>query len=183
MHFELVETALGTCGIVHRNSGARKVLRIFLPDTSKNILSKIHSTYPGCTRGSSSDIDELIKRIREYFEGTPIKFSLDSIDTSICYPFQQQVIRMEHTIPHGMTASYSWIAQQIGTKAVRAVGNALARNPFPIIIPCHRAIRSDRTLGGFQGGLAMKRQLLEMEGVQFDRSGKVNPENVLTRNS
>jgi methylated-DNA-[protein]-cysteine S-methyltransferase len=50
------------------------------------------------------------------------------------------------------------------------VGMALARNPFPIIIPCHRAIRADGSLGGYQGGLAMKRQLLEMEGITFDDS-------------
>jgi methylated-DNA-[protein]-cysteine S-methyltransferase len=53
------------------------------------------------------------------------------------------------------------------------VGNALATNPFPIVIPCHRAIRSDGTLGGYQGGLAMKRALLEQEGVDLDERGKV----------
>ncbi|MHA1663588.1 MAG: methylated-DNA--[protein]-cysteine S-methyltransferase, partial [Candidatus Thorarchaeota archaeon] len=58
----------------------------------------------------------------------------------------------------------------------RAVGNALARNPFPIIVPCHRAIRSDRTLGGFQGGLKMKRRILEMEGVEFDSTSRVKEE-------
>jgi methylated-DNA-[protein]-cysteine S-methyltransferase len=58
-------------------------------------------------------------------------------------------------------------------RAARAVGTALARNPFPVIIPCHRAIRGDGTLGGFGGGLKMKRALLEMEGVRFDRYGKV----------
>ena len=83
---------------------------------------------------------------------------------------------MEHTIPMGKTASYSWIARKIGTNAIRAVGTALARNPFPIVIPCHRAVRSDRTLGGFQGGILMKRRILEMEGVQFDAYGKVAPE-------
>jgi methylated-DNA-[protein]-cysteine S-methyltransferase len=179
MHFELVETAFGTCGIVHRNSGTGKVLRIFLPGISKDILSQIYISFPGCTRGSSPNIDKLIERIQEYFEGKNVKFSLVSLDISICYPFQQQVIRMEHTIPMGKTASYSWIAHQIGTNAIRAVGTALARNPFPIVIPCHRAIRSDRTLGGFQGGLAMKRRLLEMEGVQFDISGKVQSKFIL----
>jgi methylated-DNA-[protein]-cysteine S-methyltransferase len=57
--------------------------------------------------------------------------------------------------------------------AARAVGRALATNPFPIIIPCHRAVRSDGSLGGYQGGLAMKRALLEMEGVEFDARGRV----------
>ena len=58
------------------------------------------------------------------------------------------------------------------------MGNALARNPFPIIIPCHRAIKSDGTLGGYQGGLAMKRTLLENEGIQFTPIGKVVMKNV-----
>jgi methylated-DNA-[protein]-cysteine S-methyltransferase len=56
--------------------------------------------------------------------------------------------------------------------AARAVGHALALNPFPLIIPCHRAVRSDGGLGGFQGGLAMKRKLLELEGIAFSPSGK-----------
>jgi len=54
-----------------------------------------------------------------------------------------------------------------------AVGTALAKNPFPIVIPCHRAVRSDGTLGGYQGGLEMKRALLEMEGVYFDTFDRV----------
>jgi len=61
--------------------------------------------------------------------------------------------------------------------AARAVGNALANNPFPIIIPCHRAIRSDRSLGGYQGGLEMKRTLLGMEGIEFDDSGRAVTDN------
>jgi len=55
----------------------------------------------------------------------------------------------------------------------RAVGNALANNPFPVIVPCHRAIRTDRSLGGYQGGFKMKRTLLEMEGIDFDDTGRV----------
>ena len=58
-------------------------------------------------------------------------------------------------------------------RGARAVGTALAHNPFPIIVPCHRAIRTDGTLGGFQGGIAMKRALLEMEGVLFDGADRV----------
>ncbi|HUT21711.1 MAG TPA: MGMT family protein, partial [Anaerolineae bacterium] len=58
-------------------------------------------------------------------------------------------------------------------RAARAVGNALARNPFPLVIPCHRAIRAGGTLGGYQGGSGMKRALLEIEGVQFSGEGRV----------
>jgi O-6-methylguanine DNA methyltransferase len=77
-------------------------------------------------------------------------------------------------IPRGKLSTYNLIARHVGKpSAARAVGRALATNPFPIIIPCHRAIRSDRTLGGYQGGLAMKRALLEMEGINLDGRGRV----------
>ena len=110
-------------------------------------------------------------------------FSMDLLDTSVCYPFQLKVIKTERTIPRGMTAAYGWVAQKIDTKGVRAVGGALARNPFPLVVPCHRAVRSDRTLGGFQGGLEMKRTLLEMEGVEFDSKGRVQPDFFLDKDS
>jgi len=71
-------------------------------------------------------------------------------------------------------STYQRIASYLGNaNGARAVGTALANNPFPIIIPCHRAIRSDGTLGGYQGGLEMKRALLEMEGVLFNTLGRV----------
>ena len=73
-------------------------------------------------------------------------------------------------------STYQRIAGHLGhPRAARAVGTALAHNPFPIIVPCHRAIRSNGTLGGFQGGVEMKRALLEMEGVLVDGSGRVVP--------
>ena len=71
-------------------------------------------------------------------------------------------------------STYGRIARSLGMpNAARAVGTALSRNPFPIIIPCHRAIRSNGELGGFRGGLEMKRALLELEGVEFSATGKV----------
>ncbi|MCK4234435.1 MGMT family protein [candidate division WOR-3 bacterium] len=88
--------------------------------------------------------------------------------------FQQKVLRAEHGIPRGSVSTYQRIAMYLGNpKGARAVGNALANNPFPIIIPCHRAIRSDGTLGGYQGGLEMKRVLLEMEGIDFHDTRRI----------
>ena len=84
----------------------------------------------------------------------------------ICTPFQRRVLVAEFGIPRGSISSYRNIASHLGnSKAYRAVGNSLAMNPFPIIIPCHRAIRMNGSLGGYQGGLEMKRKLLEMEGI------------------
>jgi methylated-DNA-[protein]-cysteine S-methyltransferase len=90
-----------------------------------------------------------------------------------CPPFQQKVLSEEHKIPRGAVSTYRRLAAQAGRpKGARAAGNALAKNPFPIIIPCHRVIRTDGSIGGYQGGVEMKRALLEMEGIAFDAKGR-----------
>jgi AraC family transcriptional regulator of adaptative response/methylated-DNA-[protein]-cysteine methyltransferase len=88
--------------------------------------------------------------------------ALDLIGT----PFQQRVWNALRAIPLGQTATYSQIAERISApKAVRAVGLACGANPIAVFVPCHRIIRSDGTLGGYRGGLARKRKLLEYEGA------------------
>ena len=101
-------------------------------------------------------------------------FDRSMLDLDRLPPFQRKVLDTESRIPRGQVASYAALAQASGSPgSARPAGNALARNPFPIMIPCHRAVRSDGSLGGFQGGLSMKRRLLEMEGVAFTPSGTV----------
>jgi methylated-DNA-[protein]-cysteine S-methyltransferase len=79
-------------------------------------------------------------------------------------PFQQKVWKKLTTIPYGKTRSYKWIASAINNRhASRAVGNANGRNPLPIIIPCHRVIRENGELGGYTGGINIKRFLLNLE--------------------
>ncbi len=83
-------------------------------------------------------------------------------------PFQRAVWRVLQTIPYGEVRTYQWVAKKIGRpKAVRAVGNACGANPLPVIIPCHRVIASDGSLGGFSGGLRRKKRLLKREGFNF----------------
>ena len=172
MQFKLLETPIGECAIVFKEEKKKvKVVHIFLPISS--IKKRIRDRYPAADEGEHQKIIQLENEIQDYFSGVKRKISMALLDTSLCYPFQLKVLKIERTIPYGMTASYGWVARQINTRAFRAVGNALARNPFPLVIPCHRAVRSDRTLGGFQGGLEMKRSLLEMEGVEFDSKGRV----------
>lgn len=79
-------------------------------------------------------------------------------------PFTQAVLRIATKIRYGEVKSYRWVAEQLGKpKATRAVGNALARNPVPMMIPCHRVVRGDGSLGGYALGLDWKRRLLELE--------------------
>ena len=130
--------------------------------------------YPDSKKSSCKEIDAIADSIKAYLEGEDVKFSLKFVDLSQCTKFQQSVLRAEHAIPRGSVSTYGLIAAHLGIRGgARAVGNALASNPFPLIVPCHRAIRSDLHIGGFQSGTEMKRALLEKEGVIFDEAEKV----------
>ena len=123
---------------------------------------------------SSPSIELLGERIQKFLKGENVKFDLQLIDFDQCSKIQKKVLLAENGIPRGYISTYKRIAIEIGIpKGARAVGNALAKNPFPIIIPCHRAIKSNGELGGFQGGIEMKRSLLEMEGIKISNNGKV----------
>ncbi len=88
------------------------------------------------------------------------------IDLSGGTAFQRRVWRTALRIPYGRARSYRWIASKIGgTRYARAVGNALGANPIPLIVPCHRVVAHDASLGGFSCGLAVKRRLLDLEGT------------------
>lgn len=116
-------------------------------------------------------IDDLVARIDAFFAGDPARFPLTGIRLDLCPPFQRRVLLAEYGVPRGAVTTYRLLAERLGQpRAARAAGMALATNPFPLVIPCHRAIRSDGTLGGYQGGLAMKRALLEREGVLFEET-------------
>jgi len=107
----------------------------------------------------------LKKNLKVYFSGKKIKFK-DSLDLTGGTAFQKRVWKAMLKIPSGETRSYGWLARQVGGKnKARAVGAACGANPIPIVIPCHRVIREDGTLGGYGGGLSMKRKLLKIEGV------------------
>jgi O-6-methylguanine DNA methyltransferase len=121
---------------------------------------------------SPPEIKILANQIQKFLSREPVEFAV--ADLSICGDFQKRVLLAERKIPRGKVCSYGELARILGApRAARAVGTALARNPFPLIIPCHRAVRSDGNLGGFAGGLKMKRVLLEMEGVTFDSRGRI----------
>jgi methylated-DNA-[protein]-cysteine S-methyltransferase len=116
----------------------------------------------------------LSSRIRASCAGRAVSFDISLLDLDRCPAFQRKVLLAEYGIPRGSVSTYGRIARRIGHPgASRAVGTALAKNPFPIVIPCHRAVRAGGALGGFRGGLAMKRRLLELEGVAFTERGNV----------
>ena len=101
----------------------------------------------------------------DYFDSRKVDFNY-KLDLNIFTPFQRQVYSVTRAIPYGTTSSYNWVAQKVGEPgAGRAVGQALKRNMLPIIIPCHRVIKSDNLMCGFSGGVEWKAKLLAIEGV------------------
>jgi methylated-DNA-[protein]-cysteine S-methyltransferase len=106
----------------------------------------------------------LVSKIRAYFEGQKVEFP-EKIDLSGASDFQRQVWETTRLIAYGETRSYGWVAEQMQRpQSSRAVGQALGRNPLPIIVPCHRVLGVDGRLCGFGGGLEMKQFLLRLEG-------------------
>lgn len=170
-----VQSPFGTLSIVWREtSEGPKVRRLLLPDERIPANEVVRTTPADTGPLSNPAIKSLAEGIQCFLKGEAVQFHLGLIDLGECYGFQRRVLLAEHGIPRGWVSTYGRIAMRLGTPgAARAVGTALARNPFPIIIPCHRAIMSDGRLGGFRGGLRMKRALLELEGVEFSNSGRV----------
>ncbi len=103
------------------------------------------------------------RQLADYFSGQLREFHQDIIFLKGS-DFERTVWLSLRAIPYGETRTYKWLAEKIGNpKAVRAVGRALSRNPVPIVLPCHRIIESDGSIGGYSSGVDMKRRLLDME--------------------
>jgi methylated-DNA-[protein]-cysteine S-methyltransferase len=159
--FAMCETCLGWIGIVGSSGGLKNII---LPRKSKKeVLDRIDACDCETGKGNNISFSDLTDRIRRYFNGEPVDFD-DKLDLSGATSFQQSVWRTVRHIPRGETRSYGWVASQIGLpNAARAVGQALKRNPVPIVIPCHRVVAGNGTLGGFSGGVKIKKFLLQLE--------------------
>jgi methylated-DNA-[protein]-cysteine S-methyltransferase len=112
-------------------------------------------------------VSQLIEVLDRYFNGETVKFSVP-LDLDNGTPFQHKVWSALTRIPYGQTRSYAEVAEAVGTpQGARAVGSANKSNSIPILIPCHRVIKADRGLGGYDSGVHIKKRLLELEGVRI----------------
>jgi methylated-DNA-[protein]-cysteine S-methyltransferase len=179
--YELVETPFGEAAIVWAgNAASPRVLRVFLPARAGEALREIRRMFPGAATKSCEVVTKLGEDLLAFTEGKTVSFDAAAIDLSGVPPFHKKVLRALTNIPRGKVSTYGAVAGNTGAPdGARAAGQGCAKNPFPPIFPCHRVVRSDGSLGGFGGGLRLKRTLLEMEGVQFDSTGKVEPEFIL----
>jgi methylated-DNA-[protein]-cysteine S-methyltransferase len=173
--YTLLPSAFGTLSIVWQETDkGPRVHRVFLPNERTPVENLVQMTFVDASPLLCPAIAELGERTQRFLEGEAVDFELEIVALERCSEFQRRVLLAEYRIPRGWISTYGRIARSLGIPGgARAVGRALSRNPFPIIIPCHRAIRSNGELGGFQGGQKMKRALLELEGIQVSPSGKV----------
>lgn len=129
------------------------------------VLAEIAERISPRILSASARVDIAARQLDEYFEGHRTFFDVP-LDFSLSHGFRLDVLQHLRAIAFGHTESYTRVAVATGhPKAVRAVGSACATNPLPVIVPCHRVLRADGSLGGYLGGLAAKRKLLAMEAA------------------
>lgn len=159
-YFVVFQTEAGFIGIAGSSQG---ICRTTLPVDSLQDALQIVNPENVFNEGNTAIFTGLIADIKKYFRGEPVDFSV-LMDFSEVSEFQRAVYQAAVTIPYGETRSYSWIAGKIGNpQAARAVGQALGRNPLPILVPCHRVLQASGSLGGFAGGITQKDFLLKLE--------------------
>lgn len=160
LSYFIIDTDMGWVGML---SGPKGLLATTLPQGSaEEACLQLGSRAKGAEL-SQEAFGGLAPRLRNYFRGDRIDFS-EKLDLSGMTAFQGRVYRACRLIQYGETRSYGWVAEQMKKPgAARAVGQALGRNPLPVIVPCHRVVAGNGGLGGFTGGLETKGELLNME--------------------
>lgn len=154
----------GWMGIAESPKGIQSIV---LPKRSKwavefNLRAQLNEPLQ---HGESAELEAARRQVLDYLAGKRNAFDIP-LDLSQGTSFQRQVWRMLQRVPYGKLRSYQWIAARVGGRQyARAVGNAVGANPLPIVVPCHRIVAHDASLGGFFGGLPMKRRLLSLEGT------------------
>lgn len=160
----IFQSSWGWMGLAESPKGIQAIV---LPKRSKRAAeSDLRAQTNGqCQQGASPRMESARRQLLDYLDGKRDTFDVP-LDLSQGTSFQRQVWRALQRVPYGKLRSYQWIAARVGgPQYARAVGNAVGANPLPIVIPCHRIVAQDASLGGFSGGLPMKRKLLSLEGT------------------
>jgi methylated-DNA-[protein]-cysteine S-methyltransferase len=160
LYYTVLQTPAGWLGLLGSAAGLR---RVALPQRSGAEAAARLGEETKKALSSAVFFKDTAALLLAYFSGKNTTFPV-KLDTAGTTPFQCAIWAACRTIPYGETRSYSWVASQAGNaKAVRAAGQALGKNPFPIIVPCHRVITAGGGIGGFSDGLSVKTYLLQLE--------------------
>jgi methylated-DNA-[protein]-cysteine S-methyltransferase len=165
--YTLFDTSLGRCAIAW---GPRGVAAVELPGSDDRATRRrVLRALPGALETAPpDDVRDAIEAIVALLDGEPDDLRSIALDMDGLPDFNRRVYEVARTVPPGETVSYGELAERIGERgAAQAVGQALGRNPFPIVVPCHRVLAADGTLRGFSapGGIETKRRMLAIEGA------------------
>ena len=160
-----------------------KIIRIALPQNSlEEAIDEIANYHPNYKLSDKNN--DVACKICQIYLGDNSDIELDQLEldpnssnsskTTIKTSFEKKVIIEVAKIPYGTVKTYKEIAKSLDSRAYRAVGTAIGNNPFPIVIPCHRVIRSDGKIGGFRGGTPMKVEILKNEGMEIKEKNGVS---------
>ncbi|HLV05002.1 methylated-DNA--[protein]-cysteine S-methyltransferase [uncultured Georgenia sp.] len=156
-----VETPLGRLLLAASPRGLVRVA--FADEDHDRVLADLAARLSPRVLHAPDRLDDAARQLTEYFAGARTRFDLP-VDLTLTRGFRRTVLEHLRTIEYGHTESYAQVAGHVGSpRAVRAVGTACATNPLPIVVPCHRVLRSDGSLGGYLGGLQAKALLLDLE--------------------
>lgn len=165
VRFTLIDTPVGRIGLAGSDQG---IFNVNFRVTSQDRYVELLEANGVEVEPDDGSVFQAGEEIRAYLSGTVKRFTV-KLDLRGVPKFSSAVLRVTRQIPFGQTSTYGAIAASIGApQSSRAVGNALGRNPVPILIPCHRVVAAGGKLGGFTGGLAMKRALLSLERHAID---------------
>lgn len=164
-HFAIFATAISDCAIVWNRMG---VVSLLLPERTQEALrSRLRERFPDASESAPDRRSmQAIRSIVALLEGNATDLTNIELDTQALPPFHRRVYELARTIGFGQTLSYGEVAARLGCpNAARAVGQALGRNPFALIVPCHRVLAANGKLTGFSayGGVSTKQRLLELE--------------------
>jgi methylated-DNA-[protein]-cysteine S-methyltransferase len=162
--YTVLDTAMGTLHVAYRG---RLIRGVGIATDDRTFAQRCLARHGVCPRREIEPPTWLVTAVRHHLEGRRIfKGAVDLLGLT---PFQRRVLAKVREIPRGEVRPYTWVAREIGfPRAVRAVGTALGKNPIPLLIPCHRVIRSEGSLGAYSaGGTALKERLLSFEGVDL----------------
>jgi methylated-DNA-[protein]-cysteine S-methyltransferase len=169
-HYQIFETAAGWCGIAWNDAG---IVRFTLPTSSEASAERLMlRRMPEITRAEPpAEVEATMADARRYFAGEEIDFSHVRLDLGQQDAFFARVYDAVRRLGWGEATTYGAVAKQLGAgpEAARDVGQAMANNPVPLIVPCHRVLAAGKKIGGFSapGGSETKRRMLEMEGVEI----------------
>jgi methylated-DNA-[protein]-cysteine S-methyltransferase len=168
IEFSILDSHLGSIVMVARDG---KLIGLDISRKDGSILRKeLFKQYPHASE-SLKPFTKLQRLLGQYLQGRKVAFDVP-FDLLNMADFSRRVLLLVKSIPYGTLTSYGALGKQLGyPSAGRAVGQAMGRNPIPIVIPCHRVVRSDGTLGGFSMGLNIKKQLLALEGLKSMQTG------------